>query len=259
MARRLHPSAQMRVETIASDATVAQAIRQMSLMGVRHLPIMNDAQMVGVVSESDLLAHRVEGVLPISEVMSRPVVTAQPGEPFDVLEDRMVQRRIGCLPVVDAGRLVDIVTRTDLLAHASQRALEGTALGKMKVRDIMEPEPWSTREDELLLDAVGRMAQMGTEPVPVVDREGRFQGMLTGRDLRRALGSALGGAWRRVSTTRVGEAMSTPIASVGQTLTLLEALPTLLAHRSGAVAVTDAAGRLVGVVSSAGLLRTLLC
>jgi CBS domain-containing protein len=54
----------------------------------------------------------------VKEVMSEPVVTVAPDASVRDAARLMLERRIGCLPVVDAGVLVGLVTETDLLRSA---------------------------------------------------------------------------------------------------------------------------------------------
>jgi acetoin utilization protein AcuB len=118
------------VVTIRPDAAVQEAIELARTRGIRHLPVLQDGALVGIVSDRDLkralvpeaAVRRLPGVrdlparLTVADIMSRPVVTI--GVTFAV-EDAarvMVVERISALPVTDGARLVGIVTETDLLA-----------------------------------------------------------------------------------------------------------------------------------------------
>jgi acetoin utilization protein AcuB len=84
--------------------------------GVHHLLVEKDREIVGVVSERDLggtkLAARA-GV--VADVMTENVVTASPEATIRQAANLLRGRSIGCLPVVEEGRAVGIVTTTDLL------------------------------------------------------------------------------------------------------------------------------------------------
>lgn len=86
---------------------------------VRHAPVVEEGSILGIVSERDLggphggVARKGRTVRDLMHV--NPVL----GAPDMCVTDAVVlvrERRIGCLPVVDAGRLLGIVTRSDLLA-----------------------------------------------------------------------------------------------------------------------------------------------
>jgi CBS domain-containing protein len=120
------------VTTLDRNATMDIAADVMAAGCLRHLPIMDGGRVVGVLSERDLFrpglamalgygskARRMllRGVA-VKEVMSEPVVTVAPDVSVRDAARLMLERRIGCLPVVDAGVLVGLVTETDLLRHA---------------------------------------------------------------------------------------------------------------------------------------------
>jgi CBS domain-containing protein len=100
---------------------------------VRHLPVLEDGRVVGIVSQRDLLAASLSKALDfeardrrtflrsvdVGEVMSREVVTIAPEASLADAAALMLGRRIGCLPVVKPdGTLVGLVTETDLLRAA---------------------------------------------------------------------------------------------------------------------------------------------
>lgn len=105
---------------------------------LRHLPIISDdtGDLVGVVSQRDLLWGTLDRVLsspraaeqvdevPVEDVMSREVVEVQPDTPIAHAANLITEKRIGCLPVVERGRLVGILTEADfvgLMASDTQR------------------------------------------------------------------------------------------------------------------------------------------
>ena len=86
---------------------------------VRHAPVVDGSDILGIVSDRDLggphggLARKSRTV---RELMQRNLVLGAPEMSAADAAVIMRERRIGCLPVVDAGRLLGIVTRSDLLA-----------------------------------------------------------------------------------------------------------------------------------------------
>lgn len=105
---------------LTSDASLEEAEELMRAMDVRHLPIVQDQRVVGIVSDRDL--RRAQGcnrgaATPLDEVMSHDVATIEPEKPLSFAADLMLARRIGAVPVVDDDRLIGIVTLTDLLDH----------------------------------------------------------------------------------------------------------------------------------------------
>ena len=104
----------------------------MTLGGVRHMPVVSGGQLVGVVSERDLLRASLSNLqtvarddrraflhsVEIRTVMSSPPIVIGPAASIARAACLMADHKIGCLPVVDAGgALVGMVTETDLLLY----------------------------------------------------------------------------------------------------------------------------------------------
>lgn len=108
------------VVTVAPDATVADALETMRSNNIRHVPVLDRGRLVGVVTDRDLrLALDADGGgardTAVAEVMSAPPVTAGPDTPIETAAEILAGRRLGCLPIVDDGELVGILTESDLL------------------------------------------------------------------------------------------------------------------------------------------------
>ncbi len=115
-------------DIMRSDVTVVQPQEKLAAImrllvprGVRHLPVVDAGELVGIVSDRDVKsAVASAGNSPLddltaADIMARPVVTVAPMFPVEEAARLMVTRRISALPVTDAGRLVGIITDTDLL------------------------------------------------------------------------------------------------------------------------------------------------
>jgi acetoin utilization protein AcuB len=102
--------------------TLQEAYGIMNGHRVRHLPVVEDDRVVGIVTDRDLrLATSVLSPTPfpaetsLDRVMKQPVHTVDPLDPVENAARTMRELRIGCLPVIDDDRLVGIVTGIDLL------------------------------------------------------------------------------------------------------------------------------------------------
>jgi len=107
---------------VSGDTTLQDAYRTMQEKGIRHLPVLDGDVLVGVVTDRDLrLATSALAPSPlspgrrVSEAMATNPQTADPSDPIEDAARTMRQRKIGCLPVVEDGRLAGIVTGIDLL------------------------------------------------------------------------------------------------------------------------------------------------
>jgi acetoin utilization protein AcuB len=132
---------------LAPDDSLLEAERLMRIARVRSLPVVNDATLVGVLSNRDLLESSVapsrtspEALgrflldTPVAALMNADPPWVAPDEPLAVVARRLLEVGEGCLPVVDpsgAGpRLLGIVTENDLLraAFEPRPALPGASL-----------------------------------------------------------------------------------------------------------------------------------
>lgn len=110
------------VVTVTSTTSIADAYRTMHDRRIRHLPVVDDGKLTGVVTDRDLRyatsrlhPSPVEAEAAVSTIMSDSVITAGPLDPVEEAARLLRARRIGCLPVVDGDALVGIVTVTNLL------------------------------------------------------------------------------------------------------------------------------------------------
>ena len=120
------------VATVGVADSCQEAVARMVRQKIRHLPVVErDGRLVGVVTDRDL-RHRlfeprvmkeigtvsVDQILktvPVKDIMSAPVVTVGPQDELETAARVMLEDKVGSLPVVENGRVVGIITETDLL------------------------------------------------------------------------------------------------------------------------------------------------
>lgn len=101
--------------------SLATAIAAMQELFVRHIPVVDEeGRLAGLVSQRDLLVLEIrkDASTPLRDVMRTDVVTVRSDTPLRTAAETMIYNKFGCLPVVDAGRLVGIITETDFLKLA---------------------------------------------------------------------------------------------------------------------------------------------
>ncbi len=106
------------VETVGQDEPAEGAYARMRLKRIHHLVVTSGAEVVGVLSERDLGGKDREAMRRTHKVLSFMTpyaVKARPALPVRRAATLMRGWSIGCLPVVERGRLVGIVTVSDLL------------------------------------------------------------------------------------------------------------------------------------------------
>jgi CBS domain-containing protein len=117
--------------TLKPDDTLDLANDVISLGRIRHIPVVENGTMVGLLSERDLMgaaANQIFGLkqksksallksVLIKDVMKKRVITVKPQTPIKEAARLMAEKKIGCLPVISDGSLVGLVTTTDLLRY----------------------------------------------------------------------------------------------------------------------------------------------
>jgi acetoin utilization protein AcuB len=103
------------VVTVEPTCSVDSAARLMHQGRFRHLPVVRDGRLIGILSDRDVAAH-TDGT--VGEVMHTHVISVSPETPVEVAARLLSDNKIGALPVLDPStdRLVGIVSQTDLVA-----------------------------------------------------------------------------------------------------------------------------------------------
>jgi CBS domain-containing protein len=121
------------VISIEPNASLESAVTMLAQHRIGALLVLGpDRRVVGILSERDVvrvLAERGAGVLaqPLSQVMTRRVVTCSPTDSVGVLMERMTTGKFRHLPVVERGQLVGIISIGDVVKHRLQEIEQESA------------------------------------------------------------------------------------------------------------------------------------
>jgi CBS domain-containing protein len=119
------------VVTLQADEVLSVASDIMHLARIRHLPIVQGDQLVGIISQRDLFKASLSSILgydyadirdhlkkvAIKDVMVKKVITIGPDAKIPEAGRIMLAKKIGCLPVVEGSRLMGMVTETDIIDY----------------------------------------------------------------------------------------------------------------------------------------------
>ena len=125
------------VKTVERNDALSIADDVMRMARIRHIVVVDEdrpGEIAGVLSQRDLFhgalaralgygtcgARKVLETVPVKEVMSSSPITIDAGATLAEAARRMLEHTIGCLPVIDEGRLVGIVTESDFVRLAVQ-------------------------------------------------------------------------------------------------------------------------------------------
>ena len=117
------------VETLAPDDSMEAAVILERRHKIRHIPIIENGVLVGIVTDRDLKRampsplsgtdqqtyERIARTTLVRQVMTRSPTTIPPDAPLSDAVRLVCEKKFGALPVVEAGRLIGIITETDML------------------------------------------------------------------------------------------------------------------------------------------------
>jgi acetoin utilization protein AcuB len=104
--------------TISPEASVAEALKLMQDHGVRHLPVVEDGLLVGLVTDIDLRTAYFASLLEeikVRDVMTHDPIVVQAGDTVFQAARVIHQNKLTGMPVVENSRLVGIITLADIL------------------------------------------------------------------------------------------------------------------------------------------------
>jgi CBS domain-containing protein len=119
------------VETVGRNDDLLMLDELMRSRHLRHLPVIEDGKIVGIVTQRDLFKaamssamgygekaqHQFLHSVRVKEIMMYPVTTVTPETELQEAVRMIMEKGIGCLPVVEGTKLVGMVTKTNLLRY----------------------------------------------------------------------------------------------------------------------------------------------
>jgi CBS domain-containing protein len=175
--------------TVDKDQNLSDALKLLRKNNVSRLPVTNNKELVGIISERDIAAKlgssKYESMpasrLHISSVMVKDVLTVPETMQLDDVARLMLDNGIGSVPVMNTeDKMVGIVSKADFVTLAV-----GIAFDKITVKEIMTKDLIVVSPTDRLVHARRQMMEGHVGRVPVVD-EGKLVGMVTSKDLMRA-------------------------------------------------------------------------
>ena len=171
------------VVTVSPKTPVTEAAELMSTKCIRRLPVVEGHQIVGIVSARDILHAFPPEVNPfaviappagttsvtVEHIMTTHPQIIEPDAPIEAAVELMAERKIGALPVVRAGKLVGLITESDIFrAFASIFASsEGSARITFDISKGEDVFDWLSRETRRRKLQVISLISSRQENVPV--------------------------------------------------------------------------------------------
>jgi CBS domain-containing protein len=117
------------IEVVDRNDNLRTVEERMATKQLRHLPVLEQGEIVGMVTQRDLFKAAMSSAMGygekaqraylqsvcVKEIMVYPVVTVSPDTSVAAAADMIINKGIGCLPVIEGTKLIGMVTKTDLL------------------------------------------------------------------------------------------------------------------------------------------------
>lgn len=267
------------VSYVTPEDPVGRAVDIMEEHGFHHLPVLTAGQIVGMISDRDLLmigagqlgaagkrAHPDKEEQPrVADIMSQPVHTLSPDDAVRSATWLMVTQRVHSIPLIRGDRLVGLVTESDLLRGlitSRGAAPLDNALLRQPVMLHMRAKLVTVGPTASLHDVVDIMRSKEIRHLPVVVDD-ELLGIVSDRDVRRALGNAAAMDAQAqesgkfyMGPSEVCEVMTKVLQTISPSATIETAVEELLQHKVHCLLVVDDR-KLLGVITDTDLLRAI--
>jgi CBS domain-containing protein len=126
MAKSVRDAMTENPRSIGASASVVEAARMMREEHIGSLPITDDDQLVGMITDRDITTRVVAEaadpkMTPISDVYSRDLISVAPDKDLEEALQLMARHQVRRLPVVENGRLVGIVAQADIALRETEK------------------------------------------------------------------------------------------------------------------------------------------
>lgn len=117
-----------RVYTTSPQTSVQEVAQLLYRERISGVPVIDDqsGHLIGMITEADIIRHIDRDDLKVAEVMSRQLLVVDEDTPVSEIASLLAERHIKRVPVVQAGRVVGIVSRADIV--------QAVAMGHLVIR-----------------------------------------------------------------------------------------------------------------------------
>lgn len=266
---RLSEDLPLRVEVIDAREKIEHALDTIAPMVTEGLITLDP---VRVVRYTHRYLNPLPADRPVSNVMTREVVTLTPDMSLAQAWDRMLKNSVKALPVVDARNVVvGMLTDEDLLERAGvgqrlaiaerldaaqlKHEFERLAESPQRVGDAMSKPPIITHPKESLAVAAARMAKHGIKRLPVADEAGKLVGVIARLDILEQVADPQIHAGKKHALASAGrtvaDVMEPEIPIVRDNVDLAELVSAFVTANTHRLIVVDEQGHPEGLVSDA--------
>lgn len=255
------------VVSVPPDASVDDVRVAMDRHGFRHMPLVDEAgRVTGLISDRDLVARALAPLrrlppvarrarlrsAPASAIATSDVVTISPDASAAVAGASMRDDGMGCLPVVEHGRIVGMLSPIDFVKHVM--GVEERKSRAARVGDLMTAPVISLSPEDCVATAMEQMRQHRIHHVPVTAPARVLRGIVSARDVAKRAMAPLceldeASRDKALHELRLSEVMTAVLHTVGAKDSICRAGELLRRHQYSSLPVVGFSGFLVGIVT----------
>jgi acetoin utilization protein AcuB len=168
-----------KVVTVSPNDTLRQADQLLMQGRFRHLPVVENQRLVGIISDRDIRvpiflkpeanATQLLEERRVEQIMKSPVITVSPGTAVEQAAGIMYEKKIGCLPVTENDHLLGIITESDIFRVFIQ--VMGVMIPSSRLQLLLDDRPCPLAEVTRIVKAHGiNIVSLVTEPSSVANK-----------------------------------------------------------------------------------------
>jgi CBS domain-containing protein len=265
------------VQVVFPDATVAHARNLMVRHHISRLPVMENGVLVGILTKKDIAYRMRKGEpawrrrpldrIPVGALMTEHPVVVQPDTGVKEIARIFVERNFSSVPVVDAGAVIGIITKTDLMKSALVRQIT------YPVGDVMEDVPAVSRYHSL--NHVISVMRERNDKILVTEDDGTPAGIISETNLafyedepkisgvmekdvtikrRETADGMREPALMAVASVTAGDVMTSPVITVSPATPIPDALVLMEKHHVNSLVVMEN-GTVTGIIKRDDIIK----
>jgi len=265
------------VQIVFPDATVAHARNLMVRHHISRLPVMENGVLVGILTKKDIAYRMRKGEpawrrrpldrIPVGALMTEHPVVVQPDTGVKEIARIFVERNFSSVPVVDAGAVIGIITKTDLMKSAIVRQIT------YPVGDVMEDVPAVSRYHSL--NHVISVMRERNDKILVTEDDGTPAGIISETNLafykdepkisgvmekdvtikrRETADGMREPALMAVASVTAGDVMTSPVITVSPATPIPDALVLMEKHHVNSLVVMEN-GTVTGIIKRDDIIK----
>jgi CBS domain-containing protein len=265
------------VQVVFPDATVAHARNLMVRHHISRLPVMENGVLVGILTKKDIAYRMRKGEpawrrrpldrIPVGALMTEHPVVVQPDTGVKEIARIFVERNFSSVPVVDAGAVIGIITKTDLMKSALVRQIT------YPVGDVMEDVPAVSRYHSL--NHVISVMRERNDKILVTEDDGTPAGIISETNLafyedepkisgvmekdvtirrRETADGMREPALMAVASVTAGDVMTSPVITVSPATPVPDALVLMERHHVNSLVVMEN-GTVTGIIKRDDIIK----